>query len=789
MPLPLLPPPPVTPPCRHRNPPPALPPSHDRGTNAIQGIVLDVLHIKNMQLSPQTFKKMYNLRFLKFDGSWYFDGPHNSKVQFPNGLSDLSSKLRSLIWRGFPLRALPSNFIPKNLVELNLRDSNLERLWEGTTPTPNLKRLILCGCKHLTDIPDLSYAPLLETINLKHCQSLLDFPPLAPHLKYLHFLDLHGCKSLRSFQSGIHFKSITSLVLRDYANLTKFPKISGDLRNLDLSGTAIDEVPPSIGSLTKLSDLNLSQCTRLKHISTNICKLKSLHKLNLANCYGLESFPEISCDLSDLDLSGTAIDEVPPSIGSLTKLFDLNLSQCTRLKHISTNICKLKSLRKLNLENCSELEIFPKIWETMEGLQFLKLSGTAIKELPHSIEHLNGLIQLNLRRCKNLEEFPSSICNLTSLEFLDLSDCSKLEILPDNLGNLKSLMKLSTDGTAISKLPSTMMHLNELYMLSCRGYRGLRFTHSSDFPCNLMYLHLSDCNLKEIPKDICHLSSLVDLDLSRNDFESLPKSMKQLSNLRCLIVNNCNMLQSLTELPLSIELLSASDCKQLRSILLDASELVKVNFIFTNCTNLEETAVGNILATFEGCEFHWFSFCYLGSEVPGWFSYKSNESSIKFRMAWHDCFNAPLLEFIVCAVIEFEKYRFDANCDQDGLSVECRWTFSDEYVSDSFSDDCPLIAAPRTLIDSGHVALWYCKPLYHWALKSEFTNFSFEFRLSKDSPNCRVKSCGVRPITNEDDKVKYAEPIKIFGVTVEDIGETSGKRSRTFNDRGSGTTF
>ncbi|KAK0600679.1 hypothetical protein LWI29_017372 [Acer saccharum] len=418
----------------------------------------------------------------------------------------------------------------------------------------------------------------------------------------------------------------------------------------------------------------------------------------------------------------------------------------------------------------------------MEGLRILELSGTAIKELPDRIENLNELKELYLRRCKNLEELPSSICNLTSLEWLNLLDCSKLEILPDNLGNLKSLKKLSIDKTAISQLPSTMMHLNELDILSCRGCRGLRFTHSSVFPCSLSYLDLSDCILKEIPEDICHLSSLVDLDLSGNDFENLPKSMNQLSNLKHLVVNNCNMLQSLTELPLSLELLSASDCKQLRSILLDASELVKTEFVFTNCPNLEETAVGNILATVEGYEgeLEWFSFCCPGSEVPEWFSYKSNESSIKFRMACHDCFNGLLLGFIVCAVIEFEECRFDAN-DEDELSVECRWTFSDESYQLSSST---LFAESR--IDSDHVALWYWKPFsYHRVLKSEFANCSFEFWLSRDSPNCRVKSCGVRPITNipnEDDKVKYAEPIKIFGVAIQDIGETSGKRSRTSND-------
>ncbi|KAK2640283.1 hypothetical protein Ddye_028078 [Dipteronia dyeriana] len=656
---------------------------YDEGTNAVQGIVLDLSKIKDMQLSFQAFKKMYNLRFLQFYDSWDIQF---YKVHFPNGLSDLSGKLRSLVWIGFPLTTLPSNFNPENLVELNLRDSNLERLWKGTMHASNLKLLILPGCKRLTIIPDLSDAPLLEVIDLRHCRSLLDFPKLAQHLKNLTKLDLWGCESLRSFPSDIHFESLKSLELLYCDNLTKFPEISGYLSVLDLCGAAIDEVPPSIGSLIFLSNLNLSQCTRLKYISTNICKLKSLEELNL--------------------------------------------------------------------ENCSELEVFPEILETMECLQVLELSGTAIKELPHSIEHLNGLKKLYLRRCKNLEQLPSSICNLTSLRILKLSDCPKLEIFSD-----------------------------ELEILFSFGCRGLRFTHSSGFPCSLTNLCLSACNLKEIPEDICHLSSLVVLDLSGNNFESLPTSTKQLSNLEYLDVNNCNMLQSLTELPLSIKILSASDCKQLRSILLEASELVDTIFIFTNCPNLEETAVGNIFAAVEGYEgeLGLFTFCCLGSEVPGWFSYKSNESSIKFRMACHDCFNG-LQGFIVCAVIEFEEYRFDAN-DGKGLFVGCRWTICDGvgfYQVTEFSSYI-LVAASRfgTLIDSDILALWYCKALVHQVLNSLITNelnFSFEFLLAEGTPNCRVKSCGVRPITkipNEDDKVKHAESIKTFGVTIKDIGETS----------------
>ncbi|KAK0601736.1 hypothetical protein LWI29_026968 [Acer saccharum] len=263
--------------------------------------------------------------------------------------------------------------------------------------------------------------------------------------------------------------------------------------------------------------------------------------------------------------------------------------------------------------------------------------------------------------------------------------------------------------------------------------------------------------------------------------------MKQLSNLDTLEVNNCNMLLSLTGLPLRLRVLSAIDCKMLYSISLDASELVEAHFMFTNCPNLEKTAVGKILATverYEG-EFDLLSFCCPGSEVPRWFSYKSNESSIKFRMAYNDL----LQGFILCAVIEFEKYRFNGTYeDEDELFVKCR--FSNDggrYYLSTGVRSCTLITKSGigTLIDSDHVALWYFKALGHQVLESQFTNCSFDIWLSDHSPKCRVKSWGVRPITkkpNEDEKVKYAELIKIFDVTDEDIGETSRKRSRTSNE-------
>ncbi|KAL5845738.1 hypothetical protein ACOSQ3_009262 [Xanthoceras sorbifolium] len=407
------------------------------GSKKVKGICLDMSKMKNIQVNPRVFEKMWNLRFLKF----YNATDYTSKLCDPSYLPD---ELRYLYWDKYHSKALPSSFSQENLIELDFCYSRLEQLWEGKVDAPKLKRIKLSNSRHLTRIPEFSNAPCLEYIDLDNCESLLDSGSAFQYLNNLRYLYLYCCQNLTN------------------------------LRELDLSWTAIEEVPSSIGSLTNLTFLHFSNCKRLKHISPNICKLKSLPILSFRGCSNLETFPEIS--------------------------------------------------------------------EIMESLTKLDLSGTTIKDLPLSIENLNRLWTLDLSFCENLERFPSSICNLRSLEYLYASYCPKLYKLPENLENLKSLEFLNADRSAIDQLPSSLTSLEKLEELDGSGCRDLTLPPMSG------------------------LSSLQELHISGNDFESLPKSIKQLSKLRWLSLYKCNMLQSLPELPLGLSRLEATDCKQLQSL-------------------------------------------------------------------------------------------------------------------------------------------------------------------------------------------------------------------------------
>ncbi|KAH9781782.1 hypothetical protein KPL71_008611 [Citrus sinensis] len=91
---------------------------------------------------------------------------------------------------------------------------------------------------------------------------------------------------------------------------------------------------------------------------------------------------------------------------------------CTILKALPTKIT-MESPKTLVLSCWSKLKNFPEIVGSLASLMTLMLDGTALQELPLSIELLSGLDLLNLNDCNNLSRFPSTINE--SLEELDLS--------------------------------------------------------------------------------------------------------------------------------------------------------------------------------------------------------------------------------------------------------------------------------------------------------------------------------------------------------------------------------
>lgn len=100
-----------------------------QGTDAIQGIALNLSLIKDLLLHADTFTKMKTLRFLKFHNT-LGQSSSNTYLDLPATLEPFSDQLRYIEWIGYPFQS-PSPFFAKFLVEIPMPHSKLKQLWQG----------------------------------------------------------------------------------------------------------------------------------------------------------------------------------------------------------------------------------------------------------------------------------------------------------------------------------------------------------------------------------------------------------------------------------------------------------------------------------------------------------------------------------------------------------------------------------------------------------------------------------------------------------------------------------
>ncbi|KAL9860963.1 putative leucine-rich repeat domain superfamily [Arabidopsis thaliana] len=249
-------------------------------------------------------------------------------MHIPDGM-EFPRRLRLLHWKAYPSKSLPPTFNPESLVELKLQGSQLEYLWQGTQPLKNLKKMDLSMSKNLKEIPDLSNATNLENLDLMGCESLVEIPSSCSHLHKLQKLSMSKCKNLQVIPVQMNLTSLKYVNMRGCSRLTNIPVMSTNIKNLYISETAVEDVPPSIKLCSSLEYLDISGKGRLKEIT------------------------HLPTSVKYLELSNSDITRIPGSIKALQLLQTLNISGCRRL----ASLPKLPgSLKSLMADNCESLE-------------------------------------------------------------------------------------------------------------------------------------------------------------------------------------------------------------------------------------------------------------------------------------------------------------------------------------------------------------------------------------------------------------------------------------------------
>lgn len=352
-------------------------------------------------------------------------------------------------------------------------------------------------------------------------------------------LDLHGAclsGSLNASSSLFRFHHLRYLDLSNnhfdsFSFLAELGKLT-NLEVLDLSHMGlVGEIPPSIGNLSRLTDLYLSNNKLTGSFLPNLTKLSSLdlsynHFSGIIPC-SLLNMPFLShLYLSQNHLSDSL--ETLNCSSSSSKLEWLDLSYNFFSGGILEPSSKLSNLKHFDLFFQNSTYPINFVSLGFKSLESMHLSGNRISRLDTDSPNLSELVLYNC----SINEFPTFIKNLKKLRVLYISHNRLKGQVPEWLWNLPSL---------------NAVVLSHNFFNGFGGSPKMLLNSSLGSP-RLLFMLASNNNFSgEIPLSFCNQSYLGVLDLSDNNFSGpvpgcLSKSVEDLN------LHNNNLIGSLPDI-------------------------------------------------------------------------------------------------------------------------------------------------------------------------------------------------------------------------------------------------
>ncbi|CAN6567159.1 unnamed protein product [Malus baccata var. baccata] len=430
----------------------------------------------------------------------------------------------------------------------------------------SLTNLALNKNKLSGSLPDniCQHLPSIQVLGLAHNQ----FDGPLPH-------KLWQCKELLSLV--LDYNNFSGSIPRSIGNLTQLTQLS--FRNT-LTGT----IPYEIGDLQSLQYLLLDFNNLNGPVPSTIFNMSKMTELSLVGNQLTGSLTaDIGLGIPNLEKIYIGINKlsgvIPNFISNASKLNVVDITDNSFSGFIPNKLCALAKLEYLSLyqnnlkvdTSTPEVNIFSCLGN-LRNLQVLILGRNPLNApLPISFQNYSASLQkISLSECKLKGSIPNDFGNLSSLISITLAGNQLSGLIPTSIerlgslqGNLSANLRILSLASNLltSTLPSTLWELEQVWFLNLssnllngslsQDIGKLKIVSSVDLSSNNLFgvipssvgdlldltnLSLADNNCEgPIPSSFGKLKGLILLDLSNNSLsEAIPRSLEALLNLKYL---------------------------------------------------------------------------------------------------------------------------------------------------------------------------------------------------------------------------------------------------------------
>jgi len=228
--------------------------------------------------------------------------------------------------------------LPENIGKLQSLTSLKVYCFEGLSALPesigalkNLSYLSIYG--EFESLPaSIARLQSLTELSLTLKNDLTDLSETVGALENLAVLHINAPALCGSLDWIGNLRLLTKLSLWGCAGITSLPDSIGNLKNLESlhigNSPYLERIPESLSSLQSLKVLSLSWNKNLQALPENIGSLKNLKYLDVSYSASLTRLPDSivhAVSLETVNVRGTAIESVPPSVASLHGFTGLKL--------------------------------------------------------------------------------------------------------------------------------------------------------------------------------------------------------------------------------------------------------------------------------------------------------------------------------------------------------------------------------------------------------------------------------------------------------------------------------